>query len=138
MGRKPKFKTGDVIELKQTTVEILDYVDYRNILVIPISGNFSDTAHEYWTTNHNIQHKRSTTPFDLTVHGVGYRGIGMYKDERIYTRWVNMLKRCYSQFSDTYYEDVFVNKNWHNFQNFAEWYSENYVEGFVLDKTLRS
>ena len=25
---------------------------------------------------------------------------------------------------------------WHNFQNFAQWHEENYIEGFVLDKDI--
>ena len=34
------------------------------------------------------------------------------------------------------YKDVTVCEEWHCFQNFAEWYDENYVEGWCLDKDI--
>ena len=34
------------------------------------------------------------------------------------------------------YKDVTVCEEWHNFQNFAKWFEDNYVEGFELDKDI--
>ena len=32
--------------------------------------------------------------------------------------------------------DCTVDERWHNFQNFAEWYYDNYIEGYHLDKDI--
>ena len=34
------------------------------------------------------------------------------------------------------YKEVLVHKEWHNFQNFAEWYNNNYKENYCLDKDI--
>ncbi len=81
-------------------------------------------------------------PYHPSVCGVGYLGIGKYK-YKSYSNfrnvWVNMIRRCYdvkTQEKQPTYKDVTVCEEWHNFQNFAEWFEENYVEGFVLDKDI--
>ena len=66
--------------------------------------------------------------------GVGYIGEGKYSRKthlKIYKCWQKMLQRCY----DPYYINKFptyiyciVCEEWHNFQNFASWYEENYYE----------
>ncbi|WP_139692525.1 hypothetical protein [Sporolactobacillus terrae] len=73
-------------------------------------------------------------------------GKGRYNsthDEKAYTTWNNMIRRCY--FESDYkswqrYKNCTVAEEWHNFQNFAEWYYENYymVPGcrMELDKDL--
>lgn len=88
-----------------------------------------------------------------TVYGVGYLGTGRFlcrdssgKLTTSYSVWANMLRRCYKSYDSdehTYlYVDVEVSEDWHNYQNFAEWYSVN-TEKFVkhnippkLDKDL--
>ena len=85
-------------------------------------------------------------PYEPRVYGVGYLGEGEYsflKNKNIYDKWVQMLKRCYD---DNYlnknksYLNVKVCEEWHNFQNFAKWYEENYyeIEGekMQLDKDI--
>ena len=34
--------------------------------------------------------------------------------------------------------DVIVCEEWHNYQNFAEWFNKNYISGYELDKDLLS
>jgi len=77
---------------------------------------------------------------------VGYIGDGVYtarlfgKITRQYTAWKNMLKRCYDtqyQEKNSTYKGCSVVKEWHNFQNFAKWFDENYIEGYDLDKDIR-
>lgn len=49
----------------------------------------------------------------------------------------NMLKRCYSNNLEFIsYRSCKVCEEWHNYQNFAKWYDENYIEGYELDKDL--
>jgi hypothetical protein len=84
-------------------------------------------------------------PNHQSVLGVGYIGIGEYtirqngKVSKYYILWKNMLQRCYCpKFKKTHttYKDCYVSEEWHNFQNFAEWADENYIEGFELDKDI--
>lgn len=83
--------------------------------------------------------------FKKSVYGIGFIGSGIHKTTiknkatKAYVTWKNMMYRCYNpKRLETFpsYEDCIVCDDWHNFQIFAEWYSENYVEGFHLDKDL--
>ena len=77
-------------------------------------------------------------PYDKTVYGVGYIGEGKYKSKgkdgkqtSAYTTWVSMIKRCYDPYylnRELTYIDCYVCKEWHCFQNFAEWFYKNYYE----------
>ena len=64
-------------------------------------------------------------------------GIGKYKPwvngviTTQYNAWRNMLMRCYDEknfLKQPTYEDCTVCEEWHNFQNFAKWYDDNYYE----------
>ena len=78
--------------------------------------------------------------------GVGYHGFGPYKGTeqgkltKPYTLWYDMLNRCYNvklhSSKHSTYVGVTVCEEWHNFQNFAKWLEQNYVEGWALDKDL--
>ena len=76
-------------------------------------------------------------PYKRSVCGVGYIGEGKYKvkengkNTRVYDTWHDMLRRCYdSKFHEKRptYVDCEVCEEWHNFQNFAKWYDNNYYE----------
>jgi hypothetical protein len=81
-----------------------------------------------------------------SVFGIGYIGYGNYKASikskhtKCYSIWRGMLQRCYFQYKkfNTTYLNVNVCDEWFNFQNFAQWYEDNYVEGWQLDKDLLS
>lgn len=88
-------------------------------------------------------------PYEKSVHGVGYIGEGKYKvsengkETEIYRIWRGVLCRCYvSRIHEKHptYKDCEMCEEWHNFQNFAEWYEENYyeIEGekMCLDKDI--
>lgn len=76
------------------------------------------------------------------VFGVGYKGYGKHKSfyggkvRKPYSVWRSMLQRCYDKDCEQYrfYSDCSVCVEWHNFQVFAEWFEENYVDGCQLDK----
>lgn len=79
------------------------------------------------------------------VFNVGYLGKGKYKSKnkgkitKVYYTWHSMIKRCYSenyQRKHITYIGITVCSEWLNFQNFAEWFEENYKEGFSLDKDI--
>ena len=76
-------------------------------------------------------------PYEKRYYGVGYLGEGEYKVKengkptRIYDTWKSMLRRCYDKkYHEKYptYKDCTVSEEWHNFQNFAKWYDNNYYE----------
>ena len=83
------------------------------------------------------------------IFGVGYMGEGKYragtksKNDAIYNCWLNMIKRCYSpklHKQKPYYKGCIVEDKWHNFQNFAEWYENNYPQDggvYQLDKDIK-
>ena len=88
-------------------------------------------------------------PFYPSVHGVGYIGVGRYdsrpKGEHVkaYTAWNGMLARCYSKKKLSIrptYSGCSVCKEWHNYQNFAEWYYLNIpdlISCYDLDKDVK-
>ena len=77
--------------------------------------------------------------------GVGFVGMGIYKTTHkgkpleVYKRWKGMTERCYGKKTKANcYSSCSVSKEWHNFQNFAEWYTKQEFqgEGYHLDKDL--
>lgn len=78
-----------------------------------------------------------TSPYDVTVYGVGYMGEGNYKSidngvhNKIYRAWSHLMRRSYN---DKYhkkfptYIGCSVCEEWFSFQNFAKWFEENYYE----------
>lgn len=61
------------------------------------------------------------------------------RDIKSYNLWKAMLQRCYS--ADLHkkrptYTGCTVAKEWHSFVAFEKWFTENYVEGWFLDKDI--
>lgn len=126
-------------------MKIIEYIDTLNIIV-----EFQD-SHKYKinTTVSNFKRGNIKNPYDISVSTMGYLGEGKYLSKNndivtpIYATWRNMLKRCYDE-SDRYlhpsYKKCEVFKEWHNFQNFAAWYEENFYqvgnERMHLDKDI--
>ena len=79
------------------------------------------------------------------VYGVGINDvyddtfIGKRPGPKYYQTWQRMFERCYSpryhQNHPTYI-NCSVSKEWIYLSNFREWFNENYVEGYQLDKDL--
>lgn len=85
--------------------------------------------------------------FEPSFLGVGYTGDGKFvtkingKHTYIYNKWRAMLTRCYGKNQRKTYDDCFVCKEWLNFQNFAQWLSDNLYEiddeQMELDKDIK-
>ncbi len=85
-------------------------------------------------------------PYEARVYDVGYQGEGKYNFydcKELYDTWYDMLKRCYDPYYINKYPtyiDCYVCEEWHNFQNFAEWFYKNYYvcnnEQMHLDKDI--
>lgn len=93
----------------------------------------------------DIKRGRIKNPFHPSVHGIGYIGEGCYclNDKGRRTQagsvWNSVLQRCYSnsyQERHPAYKTCLVDPEWHNFQNFAKWYYENYKQDYQLDKDI--
>ena len=119
-----------------------------------------DTGYTCTVSNKAAKRGCIKDPLHPQVLGVGYFGIGTYKNKLgatsngfstlpEYNTWINMLQRCYY---DKYicrvdgtkaYDTVTVDPVWYNFQNFAEWYiprrklfDENSIKRPALDKDI--
>ena len=142
-----KDRTGEIYSTKEGyKITIIEYISAMNCIIL-----FNDTNN---TILKNIQYSHIKegavrNPFHPSVCGVGYLGIGVFtkhnnsKANKLYKTWSGMIKRCYSkntQEKQPSYKDVTVCKEWHNFQNFAQWYEENYntktMQGWHLDKDI--
>ena len=112
---------------------------------------FNDTYNtEILTYGTNLGKGYVSNPNHRSVCGVGYFGIGKYvssssKVEDIrYKTWINMINRAYNKSYHEYrptYSTATVCENWHNYQNFAEWYDNSFpltlIENKIqLDKDL--
>ena len=70
-----------------------------------------------------------------STHNIGYFGIGKYKScknskiNKDYSIWQGILQRGHCEIAKekmSAYKDVTVCGEWHNFQNFAAWFEENW------------
>lgn len=109
---------------------------------------------EYNWTKYNSEYKEFKNgtircPYEPRIFGIGYIGEGPYKTRegkeqtKIYKTWHAMIRRCYDkELHKKYptYKDCEVCKEWHNFQEFAKWYNNNYYEidneRMALDKDI--
>lgn len=81
--------------------------------------------------------------FKPTMYSKGYLSYGIHKgikeDSKKYETWRNMFNGCYDKISlqrRPTYSDCYVSEEWHNFQNFGDWFDKNYIKGYHLDKDL--
>ena len=142
MPLKPSIKEGDVFSKKEGGVVVVKkYIRYDKILV----EHQDDVKYISCSTAQNIKSGSVSNPYLKNVCGVGYRGVGPYNSQNskgARQTWTNMLKRVYDprelKKAPTYI-GCSVCEEWHNFQNFAEWYHKQpnaEKKGFDLDKDL--
>lgn len=97
----------------------------------------------------NLRKGNFRNPNRRSIFGIGYLGVGRHrssdegsKTTKKYLAWHSMLVRCYD---DNYiekhpsYKDCYVCDDWHNFQNFSDWWEEQPnapLSGYDLDKDL--
>lgn len=98
----------------------------------------------YKAIKSNILKGKIKCPYEKRYYNIGFIGEGIcdVKDESFYV-WYRMLQRCYDEkyySKEMTYEEAIVDNEWHNFQNFAEWYYKNYYyyngEKLFLDKDI--
>lgn len=127
-------REGFTIQTKYGEAKCIRYANARNIDV-----QFQD-EYKYVKRNAkwgNFIRGNVRNPYFRTMFGVGYLGEGNHAvsidgtHTKEYTVWKSMFSRCYSDkniVNSKSYTDCFVCREWHNFQNFAKWFDENYYE----------
>ena len=111
-------------------------VEYNNAndLWVEFQDEYKTRVH---TKYNNCKNSGIKNPYHPSVYGVGCLGQGKYKSQingkrtKEYNEWCNMLERCYSEeFKNKRptYKGVVADKYFHNFQNFASWWHNNYYE----------
>ena len=115
-----------------TEMKIVRYENSDNIDVQFLDDNYY-IYHN--TTYSNFKCGCIKNPYDKSVFGVGYIGVGKYQtrindvNTVYYNTWCDMLRRCYHEgvkekFS-AYYGICTVCSRWLNLQDFGEWFETN-------------
>ena len=144
MGRKIESKLISEGDLVSTSfygdVKVIEYITSRKIRV-----RFLNTGYESTFPCEQILSGSIKDRLAKTVCGVGFLGEGQYlasyRDKKPYLVWRSMLQRCYMP-NDCQgaYKGCSVVDEWHNFQNFAAWFDDNYphgMKGYELDKDIK-
>jgi hypothetical protein len=118
-------------------VTIVEYFNKNNIII-----KFNDGCILKNVTMESVVAGWLKNPMLPTICGIGYFGVGKYSsknNKKIYNIWSLMIRRCYDEVNRhkfPTYLGCTVDECWYNFQVFAEWYENNYIEDFHLDKDI--
>lgn len=125
-------RLGEIVYDKNgSKMEIVGYRGQKEVDVKFEEGCIVTTRYYSFLT------KSVKNPLHKSIYNVGYIGMGNYKisndskKTKQYIAWKSMFERCYSlKLHERYttYIGCSVCEEWHNFQNFAKWYDENYYE----------
>ena len=136
---------GKVISTKKSG----DFVVKKYVNALEVHVEFVSTGYKTVAAAKEVRNGSVEDPLFPRVAGVGFMGIGVHngtfegtnKNTPVYEAWRGILRRCYDPSCKSYsiYEDVEVCEEWHNFQNFADWFcaQEHNDKGFVVDKDLK-
>lgn len=134
--------------IKNRSGEVHYHNKYGNVKIISNSSShdvnikFSDGTIVQGLNYADIIKGQIKNPNFPEICGIGFIGQGKYnyKNYKIaYNRWRAMIKRGYCEIKDIKqlsYLNCTISSEWHNFQNYAKWFEENYIEGWELDKDL--
>ena len=143
-SKKTPVQVGDIFTTNQgCKITVLKYESFKKVLI-----QFLDEyKHTSYVQLGHLKTGNIRNPYFPCNYGVGFVGAGKHKaainkkDTLEYKVWSHMLERCYSKkYQETRptYIGCTVCKEWHNFQNFAEWYTsqEYYGNGYHVEKDL--
>lgn len=114
-----------------TKMTIISYKDRHNITVEFEDGCIIEAQYK------QFKEGRLKSKNEKRFYNIGYIGMGKYstkinnKFTPQYSHWNGIMTRCYNgnlHEKHKTYENCTVCEEWHNFQNFAKWYDENYYE----------
>lgn len=145
MVKRKQIEIGDVFPTNEGGS--VTVIEYHNALKVSVKHN-DNHSHVTDVRAGDLRKGEVKNPYYPSVFGVGFIGIGEYatsqergnKSSPAYTAWSNMLQRCYCpkyHAKKPSYVDCVAHEDWHNFQNFAKWYEQQYrADGWQLDKDL--
>ncbi len=116
---------------------VLEYINSKNVIV-----EFLATGYKVTTQAVNIKKGNVKDYLKPTVYSIGFMGNGKYSNKthpKFYKIWHKMFERSYDpkrHERQPAYIGTSVYIKWHNFQVFAQWCEDNYIEGYELDKDL--
>ena len=131
-----KDRIGEInINTQGTLMKIIQY-NRSDDIIVEFQDEYKCKIHSQYQ---EFRKGKIKNPYDKIVFGVGYIGKGGYipyiketkRKTESYNYWERMLQRGYSEDyknKKSTYKDVTVCEEWHNFQNFAKWYEDNYYE----------
>lgn len=141
---KPSVKVGDCFKTNEG--QLATVVEYRNCDEVYVSF---DDSHDYThrVKACHIKNGKVSNPYYPALYGIGYVGAGEFKatkngkPTKEYMIWSAIFQRCYTtnrKINHRFYDNCTVSPEWHNFQNFAEWYSKNEFSGlgYHVDKDI--
>lgn len=141
---KNNISTGDVFfSEKYGFFRVLTYINCNSVYI-----EFVSTGYKCTVTAQQIRKSRVKDRLKPIVYGVGFVGVGSHKtanrgvNTEAYKKWIQMLRRCYCNprsVKNKAYIGCVVCDDWHNFQNFADWFYINYPcdgKAYDLDKDL--
>lgn len=135
-----KYLGSSFISKYNQTYTIIEYINTKNVTV-----KFEDGTVVTGKELGQVKIGSIKNPNLPNIYNLGFLGQGVYiasvrgKQTGEYMTWVSMFTRCYDskyQIKQPTYIGCTVHPEWHNFQNFAKWYEENYIENFHLDKDI--
>lgn len=124
--------------------KIIKYICSNDVII-----QFDDNNYIKHTTYYYFKNGKVCSPYARRTHGVGYLGEGKYtftdknnlnskghaKKTKCFEYWESMFYRCYNENfqKKTAYLNCTVCDEWHNYQNFAKWFYENY---YTIDNEI--
>lgn len=76
------------------------------------------------------------------VCGIGFNDVVGITNTKAYKVWYSMLNRCYNEKNNRYENyggrGVYVCDDWLYFSNFKKWFDINYIDGYEIDKDIKS
>ena len=128
MTRKSKIRPGDTFKTNNFgDVVVIEKINANEVIV-----TFIDTGTTVTVCPSQLANGRIRDRYKPVIAGVGFSGVGKYsrvKNRKTNAVWIRILKVCHCNEKKRYS----VCSEWHNFQNFAEWYESNKpnIEGRV-------
>ena len=126
--------------------------NYGNFVIVAYTNKsnveieFASTKNRIIARAHHIRLGAVKDTMMPSIYGVGFVGVGEHRPKlkgkltKSYQTWFNMMMRCYCEklrHTVPTYKDCHVCDEWHNYQNFADWFDINYIDGMHLDKDIK-
>ena len=146
MGIKSVRKTNEEF-IKECAVVHNHYYDYSKtnytgaknkvIITCPIHGDFEQKASHHLSGS-GCKYCTYTKDKTGLLFGVAINDC-KESESKAYKKWVSMLERCYSQkfkSKKPTYKNCITCDEWLIFSNFKQWFENNYIDGYELDKDI--